>query len=868
MASLCALFLISFQSCKAAGFIAYLISPDAPAYNGVLKLDGLSAPVEVVFDAYAVPHVKAQREDDLFFATGYLHARERLFQMELLRRVSYGRLSELFGNHPDETGSFFRDTLAVDRWMRVAGLGQMGDKLADRMNAHDRRLGEAYVAGINAFIRKGNIPIEFDMLEIRPEAWTVGNVMAIVRLNGWGLSLNMQFEMLRLILESEIGKEQTEEIFPSFMDHPGPYIVERSDRDYRKLWKRDESGQVVWLDEDGLESAPSGDKGDETPAELKNVPKKQGRLDMNDSKDYGRSAASILASYAEAFDDARYIHNADASNNWVIGPGRSKSGKPILANDPHLMHTVPATFYAMHLSMPGLDVTGVTLPGTPVVVLGHNRNIAWALTTTFADTQDLYLEKIDPENPDRYMTPSGAEAFRVEEQEIREKLEDGSFRTHTLKLRYTRHGVVLNDAVPSMDGKLPVIAMRSTMDEMSSGDLDAAMRVAWAKDLEEFRDALRGWTVPIQNWVAADDGGNIGYFPAGLVPVREDFDGSRPVPGWSGEYEWKGFIPYERLPQLWNPPSGRIVTANNKVLPPQDYPYTFALDVMSGYRSARIAEMLDSQPKWSADDMRRMQTDVHCKQADRLLPMLLAVLGKAALQGREKEAFEILKVWNREADIESVGATLFHSTYREMWELTLKDDLSDDLYRLLNTIQLEYGFFDRIWELYPSSAIFDRKNTPEKETRDDLLLPAFRQALDKLSANYGEDVKSWKWGRVHVMAFQHPFGSVPVAGRFFNPEAKPAPGSNETVWVTGGMWREKGYLFPVEYGPAFRHVVDLADISEGGFVIDVGQSGWSRTPNYSNGFEDWYAGRLWKVSMNEDRYRQNAQGVMLLVPNK
>jgi len=864
--AVCVLFIISFQSCKAANFLGYLISPDAPLYNGPVKLDGLSAPVEVVFDTHAIPHVKAQRDDDLLYAVGYLHARERLFQMELLRRVSYGRLSELFGNHPDETGSFFRDTLAVDRWMRTAGLGQMGEKLAERMNAHDRRLGDAYVAGINTFIRMGNLPIEFDMLETRPEPWTVGNVMAIVRLNGWGLSLNMQFEMIRLILESEIGEEKTREIFPPFMDHPGPYIIEKSDRDYSKLWRRDENGQVVWLDDDGLASPPSEGGDNAVPAEIKNLPGKQGRLDIQDTEEYGKSATGILASYAAAFDNARYIFNADASNNWVVGPSRSKSDKPILANDPHLMHTVPATFYAMHLSMPGLDVIGVTLPGTPVIVLGHNRNIAWALTTTFADTQDIYLEKIDPENPNRYLTSSGSEEFRVERQDIKEKLEDGSYRTHTLNLRHTRHGVVLNDAVPSLDKKLPILALRTTMDEMSSGDLDAAMRVAWAKDLDEFRSALSSWSAPIQNWVAADDSGNIGYFPAGLIPIREGYDGSKPVPGWKNEYEWKGFIPYGRLPQMWNPPSAKIVTANNKVLPPEDYPYTFALDVMSGYRSARISEMLDEQPKWSAEDLRRMQMDVHCKQADRLMPPLIAALEKAGLQGKEKEAFDILKSWNREADIESVGASLFHASYREMWELSLKDDLSDDLYKLLNTVQLEYGFFDRIWDQYPSAAIFDRKDTPEKEGRDELLPLAFRQALAKLSANYGDDIKGWKWGSVHVMAFQHPFGSVPVVGRFFNPDPKPSPGSSETVWVTGGMWREKGYLFPVEYGPAFRHVVDLADIANGGFVIDVGQSGWPQTDNYTNGYEDWYAGRQWSVSMNEEQYSQNAQGVMLLMP--
>ncbi|MCZ7586800.1 MAG: penicillin acylase family protein [Deltaproteobacteria bacterium] len=615
--------------CDAWTFLSYKYAPDAPGYSGSLTVETLGAPVEVVFDRYAVPHITAQNEEDLFFAVGYVQARERLFQMILLRAVSQGRLAELFGNESQGEDKLFSDLLTVDRWFRVIGLSRHGRQAVARMNEKHRALGERYVAGVNEAMRRETRPIELRLLKHEPEPWTLEDTMTIARLQGWTLLTNMPHELIRFMLALELGDDVAEETFPARYDHPGRYIINRKDKDYRPV-------AAAW-NEDAAEPAP---------------------VSASAYPEYRDVALRLLAIETHVRDVAYGMASPAASNSFAVAPSRTKSGKALIANDPHLEHHAPGIFYLMHFTAPGLDAMGATMPGAPLIVTGRNRDVVWTATTTFADMQDVYLEKIDPTDPSRYLTENGPVPFEVEEQIVREKLDDGAFREHPMTLRRTRHGPVLNDAAGMIPDGAPIMAMKTTM-ENAGGDVDALSRLARARSVEEFRDAFTYWEVPIQNWTAADRDGHIGYFPAGRAPLRRNYDGMKPVPGWTGTYEWDGFIPPDRIPQMFDPPSGMIVTANNHVLPPEDYPWPFCSDPMPPYRADRIAEMILETPKLDAKDMARIQIDTYAKQGERLAPVMIGAIRGEDLTEVESRALGWLHAWDYRTNTTSPARRFF-----------------------------------------------------------------------------------------------------------------------------------------------------------------------------------------------------------------
>jgi penicillin amidase len=827
-------------ACSASKLISYKTRPDAPSQSGELRLRGPEKQVKVVFDEHLVPHVIAGGENDLAFAMGYLHARERLFQMDLLRRVACGRLAEMFGDKPRSSILAMASTLAVDRWFRVMGICRSGLKSYGAMSAQSKKLGEAYAAGINEYIRTGTLPIEYRLLGQRPERWDPADTMAVARINGWYLSANSIHEIVRYLMRAELGEERQKQTFPG-LDHWGPPIIDRDDLDYRKVYPKE---------------APKPEQAPASPGSS---------LDP----DWGTTARALLAMSHDAAKGLKQYLPPDASNNWAVAGSRTESGKPVFANDPHLQHTAPGVFYLMHLRTPSLDVVGATMPGTPAVILGHNRHVAWGLTTTFADTQDIYLEKVDPRDPAKYLFKDASEPFRVEKEILRERLPDGTFREHAFNLRFTRHGPVLNDAIGVMLSKdAPPMALRSTIEEPSD-DLDVLMKVARSANLKEFRAALSGWNTPIQNWVAADDSGHIMYFPAGRVPVRKGWDGSMPVAGWTGGFEWEGYIPFDELPQMTDPKSGMIVTANNTVVPADDYPRPYSLDAIPAYRAARIRELLLSRPKWTAEGIREIQLDIYVKQAERLLPPLVETMRKAEMSETEEAAFKLLESWDRRAAADNIGATLYFATYHEAWELTLMDDLSQTLYEFLSAFGYLSGFFDRLWAENPDAAIWDLKGTDNiREKRNDILEMAYKRAVANLKKQYGGDVYKWKWGRVHQIEFTHPFGEVKEVRSTFNHGPLPHPGARDTVWLAEGSWNDADYSYKAWHGPAFRHVVDMASVDSAGMITDLGQSGWPSTPAYSNAFNDWNSGRLWNVSLDEVKFSTGAKGVLYLLPEE
>jgi len=826
-------------SCTASRFIGYVSKPASPVTEGQYAIPGLHQPVKVTWDDHHVPHIYAQNTDDLWYALGWIHARERLFGMDTLRRMAGGRMTELMGNQDAPAGMPFDDLLGMDRFFRVMNLTHDSKRQAQALNAESRAVLESYIGGINSYIASGEpISIEYSLLGTAPMPWDVVDVLNVARLTTFELSTNFPWEMMRFVLAAVNGPDAQQDIHPG-VPQWGPHIIEREDHDYSAMPR---------LSPDPMKTNPL-------------------KILVDRGEDLARwepAVSAVLATMATVQEQAGPYFSQAASNSWAISGAHSKSGKAILANDPHLLHMAPGTFMICHLNAPGIDAIGAVLPGTPLLLLGRNQHVGWASTNTFADVQDIYLEKLDPNDPSRYLTENGSEPFRVEKETIRVR-KGNKYEDFVFDLRYTRHGPILNDsAIGGLPADAAPIALK-TAAVQPSDEITTVMKWLGAKTVLEFRDALKTWGLPIQNWVAIDDQGHIGYFPLGLVPMRRTFDGTVPVPGWTGEYEWDGFIPFDQLPQMYDPPSGVIVTANNQVVPASDYPFPYSIDSMPGYRAARIRELLKSRDGWTADDFRKMHTDSYVKQAERLMPDIFKALEGVELTAQEQKALDAMKAWDMMATRDSVGASVFFSTYREAWVLGLEDDLPVLFKKMVRIFSITYGFFDTLWADRPDAKVWDMKGTPKVETRDDILVVAFKGAVKRLDRVLGPKVPEWRWGRLHTITFHHSFGKA-IPGGAFDVGPFETDGSWETVWAAGGGFWGDYDTFPVSEGPAFRQVLDFAEPENSNMIVDLGQSGWPATPAYSNAFEDWNNGRLWKLSMNPEVFGQGQPSVMKLVP--
>ncbi len=827
----CLVFIISILliSCKTIHYVTYNLSPNKPSLNGKKSSYFVRSDVEVLFDNYLIPHIEAGNDYDAFYALGYVHAMERLFQIEMMKRFAYGRLAETFGNVRFGNNSIFADALTLDVWLRTIGLWRAAEVSIKDMDEESLKIAQAYCAGINDYIKEGNTQIEFKLLGIQPEEIKPVHLIAIGRVTGWSLSVNHIQELIRYLLSVELGRDIQMELFPP-LNYKGRAII----------------GDLTIEKNDSITG-----RSDE----------KSGTLF---DKSYYESALVILDGLSKVENIAFSMFPKNASNNWAISGKKSLSGYPIIANDPHLQHSAPSIFYAVHMKTPEMNVLGVSIPGTPAIILGHNEKVAWAATNTFADVQDLYFEKVDPDNPDRYLTVNGSREFYYEEHTIFEKIGDKKFLPHRFTIRHTIHGPVLNDALGVALKNLPLITLKTTMYH-SSGDFKAVYGFMKSKNIFEFKDALRYWDIPIQNWVVADRDGNIGFFPFGRIPKRGGWDGTMPVEGWSGKYEWDGYIDYEELPQIVNPESGLIITANNKVVEPDRYKYPFTLDAMPSYRADRIYELLSKREKWDVNSIREIQMDVYSKQAEYLIPTIKGAIVSADLDDFEKNAFNILQKWDLYADKNSVGATIFFTTHKILFEMTLKDDLSPVLYNLILKTPYSHGFFDRFIVENEDSRLWDIRSTEKIEKKNDVILLSFKKAVAELRSVLGDNINDWAWGRLHKIIFVHPLGSDKRVEKTFNIGGIPTSGARETIKAAFYRYENELFFGDID-GAAFRQVCDMKDVSECDIIIDLGQSGWAKTDGYSNALPLYLEGKFWDTSMSPDVYKKDLKGVLRIIP--
>jgi penicillin amidase len=796
-----------------------------PQTDGTINLPGLDAQVEVLRDTMGVPHIYATTEHDLFMAQGFVHAQDRFWQMDFWRHIGSGRLSEMFGSAQLETDMFLR-TMG---WERVAT--QEWELATDA----DRAILEAYAEGVNAYlaIRQGSaLSLEYAVLGLLtpdyvPEAWTPIHTLTWAKVMAWDLGSNMSAELMIARLVKTLGTERMGEIIPSYPPD-APQIIPAED-------------QLPVLTQDFAFELPV--------------------LGMD---------LSSLEARVTALDDLLGEGNEGiGSNNWVISGDRTTSGSPILANDPHLGIQMPAIWHEIGLhcypvdEICRFDVAGFSFAGAPGVIIGHNAQIAWGLTNVNPDVQDLYIEKINPDNPLQYEVNGEWVDMTVIEDEILVAGEDPV----PITIRYTRHGPILSDVDDDMaalnettDLEIPehfAVSLKWTALEPTHV-MSAIIRMNLADDFRSFRDALQDFAVPSQNFVYADTEGNIGYQMPGWVPIRSDSFGLVPVPGWVDDYEWTGYIPFDELPFSYNPSSGYIVTANNAVVGPE-YPYMITTIWDYGFRARRIVVMLEAQETFSLQDMITIQGDNHHPMG----PILVPILNQLSFNDPElTEMAEFLADWDYQADMDSAQAALFNAFWRNLVVSTFMDELdasdTPEGSRAFLIIGQLLGEPENLW--------WDDIQTTAVETRDEMLRTAFSAAVTEIQDTLGSRSANWRWGDIHGATFRNETlgecGIAPIEA-IFNRGPFPTSGGASIVNATG--WYESRD-YEVRTVPSLRMIVDLADLGNSLGITTTGESGHAYHPHYIDMADLWRMIQYHAMPWTREQVEMLTEDLLILTP--
>jgi penicillin amidase len=817
-----------------AGAATFTLSRLAfPRTNGeaILENAGLDGPVDVYRDANGIPHIYAETTHDLFLAQGYVHAQDRFWQMDFQRALGHGRLAQIVGDSQVETDAFLR-TLG---WSRTAEeeFAQMPPEAQDILIA--------YADGVNAYLEERTsirLSLEYSVLKLtngsyQPVPWEPADSLVWAKVMAWNLGSNLDLEIGRAIISNEVGDDRVDDLFPPY-PNDRPVIVPNS------------RGAT----------ATAGD----TPAPVE-----------------AADLLTTVASRVGLLDDLLGISGAGiGSNNWVVSGELTDTGMPILANDPHLPIQMPSIWYevGLHCAPAGqgcdLQVAGFSLLGVPAVVIGHNERIAWGVTNLGADVQDLYIEKVNPDNPNQYEV----NGQWVDMDIYTETLIIAGGKKTDMEVRVTRHGPVISDSfgdLEDFDEKTAVnlpddyaIALRWTALEPTRL-VEAIYGINTADNWGEFRTALSNWDVPLQNFIYADVAGNIGYQMPGRVPIRADGDGRLPVPGWTNQYEWTGFIPFEELPNRFNPPEGFIVTANNAVVD-GFYPYWLTREWAYGTRAQRITDLIEeAQGPISVVMIEDMQRDNRNLMAEEIIPYLTGVESSIP---EVVAAQELLAAWGSMAepfqqDADNPHGALYAAVWRHLLTTTFHDDLPEDYWPVGRD-----RFFEVLRSLLkqPSNEWWDSQSTSNVETRDAILEIALQQGWEEMVDEMGNDPTDWRWGELHTASFRNEVfgesGIAPIEWLFNRGGFETAGGGdliNATTWNAS-----EGY--EVVALPSMRMIVDLADLSRSRAVHTTGQSGHAFHKHYIDMADLWVANETQPLLWERPTIEADAEGHLRLLP--
>ncbi|RIH64035.1 penicillin acylase family protein [Mariniphaga sediminis] len=719
-----------------------------PDYSEDVQIPGLTGEVTILRDSFAIPHIYAKNETDLYRAVGFCMAQDRLWQMDLLRRVTQGRLSEILG----------KDQLNTDLLMRALRIPEKSEKVLAKSSPEITTILKAFSEGINFYLENYPLPPEFKILGYQPDPWQPVHSVNLIGYLAWDLTSGWGTELLLHQINREITPEQLQELIPDMKNHPTAIFPDFN--------------------------APA-------------IPPEETLLSANNKlKELG----------AEIF---------RGSNNWAVSGKKSKTGKPLLANDMHLGLFAPGVWYQMHHVTEGsLNVTGVVLPGQPFVICGHNDSIAWGMTNVYVDDLDFYTETLNNDST-KYLLDGQWKDLLIREETIQTKEEEAIKET----LKFTHRGPLVNRFKNETETALSIRWLGNEY----SDELRSVFLLNRANNWGDFRHAVKTFSSVSQNIVYADAAGNIGLQTCAGVPLRKG-SGIEIYPGDTSLYDWTGFVPFEELPFEFNPERGYVSSANNKTVP-EDYPYHIGTWFAIPDRIDRIRDMLEEIPQHGVADFKRIQGDIQSKKAEKWTPVFLEALEtKTSWDTTRQAAFQKLKDWNLVLSRESQAASIFEILFRKVAENLVKDDLPQDLFHsFMGERSLVENLMVHVLSAKKSHWI-DDKNTPDPETWNDIVIRAFQETTEDLKQQSGPNVEDWQWGKIHTFTVSHPLGVVSALDKALNLNRGPfeMPGSFHTVCPYSYSYNN---LYKVTNGASHRHIFDLANWDASETIIPTGTSG-------------------------------------------
>lgn len=761
-----------------------------PDYEANITLNGLSSPVDIHWDDHGVPHIYAENEQDLYYAMGYVHAQDRLWQMTLSQIAAEGRFAEFFGDE--------EELIELDKYQRTLGFWKMAEQLVDTLGSEERRVLSAYSNGVNAFVTNNSnrLPVEFSLAEIEPLRWNSARSLAVSRLMAWELNMSWWSEITYQYLQDQLPAEQFEQLRLRFPED-APTSVDEA-----------ENTQL------GASLMPM----------LRQEIKKRTLLEM----------------------EGTHV----GSNAWVVDGSKTESGYPMLAGDPHLGLDMPGKWYEVHLNLNGKNVSGATIAGIPAIIIGQNDNMAWSFTSMMSDDTDFFVEQMDPQDRGRYVLDSleNGEAEFESFSRVREIIKVKDADDLSFEIRYTKNGPVISDIYPVEELTSDKLISMKWSGYEPSNEMRTLYQINWADNFQDFKDALPSFGVPGLNFLYGDVEGNIAMYSIGKLPIRSG-DPITLKHGWDPEQDWQGFIPHEEMPRTINPEKGWIANANNKITP-DSYPYYLATFWEPPSRIERIEEILTDSVAFTYNDFEELQNDSYSDFAATITPQILEIIKEQDAYNFDLP-ISYLENWDYKYGLKSTAASIFDVFFLNFTENTLKDDFGDIAYS--NFIHHENIPVRTMSSLIETeSSLFDNVRTDSVETKEDMVVKSMQDAILFLSDSLGSEPYEWRWEQLHTITFEPPLFAQAaqdpdapsslklIVNNILSKGPYEVKGHGMSVNNGQYRWNEP---FEMILGPSLRRISDLSDMSKSKSVLPTGQSGNPLSDYYGDQTELWLNGQ-------------------------
>lgn len=782
-----------------------------PDYNKSMQINGLQQQVDVHWDPYGVPHIYAESEEDLYFSAGYLHAQDRLWQMTLAQITAEGRFAEFLGD----------EMISYDEHQRTLGIWDTAKRIEAEAPDSLIQILEHYAAGVNEYVENNqrNLPFEFTLLEIEPITWTPAHSIAMSRLMAWDQNMHWWSELTYAYLAEQLGPRELRELLPVYDDRFPTTLNNVESR--------------------GLASAT--------------LPVLQKEMEMR----------KFLSKEGAPF----------GSNAWAVRGGKTESGYPILAGDPHMGLSIPGFWYEVHYSSPGMQISGATIPGAPFIVLGQNRDLAWSITNMMADDTDFFAEQVNPENDEQYIADSlGNSAdirdFRYRQEIIKVKGDDDQLH----RVRHTSHGPVISDIHPDQELLQDKVVTMKWMGHEVSQELWALYKMNRARTLDEFERAVSMFKSPAMTFIYADRQNNIAMFSGASLPLR-DYNPLFFRNGWDSDYDWYGTIPFEELPRVVNPEKGFVAHANNK-LHTDSYPHYIGSFWEPPSRITRINQFLEQEDELNSESMQEMQFDAFSEHARDITDFILPILRSVDSDNQFTRALSYLENWDYLYIPTSTAATLFDQFFMTLSKNLLQDEIGEEAYQAL--IRMEHlPVLITTRMLKENSSFFDDNNTPGTETRNDIFRKSMEETLEQLTEKYGTETLNWRWENVHQLTLRPPLlreiSDNPdspnvfktIVNNLFSKGPYPVQGHGMSINKTRYSWHSP---FDMNLGPSIRRIIDFSSPGRSFSVLPTGQSGNPVSAHYGDQTDLWLEGRYRYIYQDSTFFEQTSIQTMTLYP--